>query len=111
MRRSKQEVALAYLRAFDKKRAVTEREIYKTQLKLFSYKRTDEIFEPLKALLTEEQRESDRYFEVINAVFKYFREPTESPNIHSGNLVSVFKRNKFIHRFKDKNNHWRYYLH
>jgi len=107
--RSKQEEALAYLRAFDKERAITEREIFETQYKLFSYKRIDRILNQIK-LAGVKQDGKAMWCQCVRAVYDVVREPTTSRSVHSGNLFQITKQNKYIHRFKDDKNIWRYYL-
>jgi len=111
--RSKQEQAMSYLRAFSKKDAVTERQIYLTQKRLFSYDRHDRLFkalEELKPTITREnQGETKAWGNFVSIVYNLLNEPTCTRSLHSGNLNQIYKRNKYIHRFQS-NGVWRYYL-
>lgn len=112
--RSKQEQTLAYLRAFNKKSAKSEREIYRTQYKLFSYDRHNRLYkavDELKPSITRDnQGDTKAWGNFIDTVYQLLNEPTCTRSLHSGNLISIYKRNKHIHRFQSTDGVYRYYL-
>jgi hypothetical protein len=106
--RSKQEQAIASLRAFSKKNAVTERQIFQEQKRLFNYKRIDSILKD--KLLSKAKKPSEDWSAFVSKVYRILNEPTMTRSLHSGNLLSIYHRSKCIKRFKDSTNVWRYYL-
>ena len=111
--RSKQEQALTYLRAFSKKDAKTELEIYRAQYKIFSYDRHNLLYKAVAKLnpsiTREKQGDTKAWGEFIDTVYKLLNEPTCTRSLHSGNLISIYKRSKVMRRYKSKGV-WRYYL-
>ena len=110
---SKQEQTLAYKRAFNKATALTEKEIYLTQFKLFSYKRHNKILDAVYRLKPELKEkiwgETRAWGDFVTTIYNILKQPTTSRQLHSGNLSKIAKRSNVIKRFKE-NGVYRYYL-